>query len=45
MSNIGTALKAKGQIDEAVDWWWKAVRKRPTYWDAVVSIVSSASVT
>lgn len=36
MSNIGTTLKAMGRYQEAEAWWWKAIRLRPIYWDAMV---------
>lgn len=36
MSNKGTTLKAVGETQQAIDWWWKAVHMKPTYWDAVV---------
>jgi hypothetical protein len=38
MSNIGMAMKGKGALKEAETWWLKAVRLRPTYWDAIVSL-------
>ena len=37
MSNLGTTFKALGQEDQAYEWWIKALRIRPTYWDAMVS--------
>lgn len=38
MSNIGTIMKALGDHNQAYEWWWKAIRVRPTYWDAIVSV-------
>ena len=40
MSNMGTTLKAMGQLEVAIQWWWKAVHLRPDYWDAVVNLDS-----
>lgn len=37
MSNLGTTLKVLGQEDQAYEWWIKALRIRPTFWDAMVS--------
>ncbi|KAG0004264.1 hypothetical protein BGZ65_000686, partial [Modicella reniformis] len=39
MSNIGTTLRSMGQQPEAESWWWKAVRLRPGYWDAVENLI------
>ncbi|KAI8995630.1 TPR-like protein [Trametes punicea] len=39
MSNIGTTMKALGQIDKAYEWWWKALQIRPTYWDALDNVL------
>lgn len=39
MSNIGTTLRSMGRQAEAEDWWYKAVRRRPNYWDAVENLV------
>lgn len=30
MSNIGTTLRAMGKWSEAEQWWWKAIKLRPT---------------
>ena len=38
LSNKGTTLQSMGEIQQAIDCWWKSVYMRPTYWDAVVSI-------
>ncbi|KAF9163245.1 hypothetical protein BGX20_001387 [Mortierella sp. AD010] len=39
MSNIGTTLRSMGRQAEAESWWWKAVRLRPGYWDAVENLI------
>ncbi|KAF9144257.1 hypothetical protein BG015_000172, partial [Linnemannia schmuckeri] len=39
MSNIGTTLRSMGRQPEAESWWWKAVRLRPGYWDAVENLI------
>ncbi|KAI0778188.1 TPR-like protein [Trametes elegans] len=39
MSNIGTTMKALGQTEKAYEWWWKALKLRPTYWDALDNIL------
>ncbi|KAI0756987.1 TPR-like protein [Daedaleopsis nitida] len=39
MSNIGTTMKALGQVEKAYEWWWKALQLRPTYWDALDNIL------
>ncbi|GAA6022980.1 hypothetical protein JCM10207_007738 [Rhodosporidiobolus poonsookiae] len=39
MSNIGTTLRAMGKWDEAEKWWWKAIKLRPTYWDATENLL------
>lgn len=41
MYNIGTSTSALGTEHqlEALNWWWKALQARPTYWDAIVSMV------
>ncbi|KAH9944382.1 TPR-like protein [Epithele typhae] len=39
MNNIGTAMKAQGQIQKAFEWWWKALQVRPTFWDALDNIL------
>lgn len=36
MSNVGTIMKALGRNDQAYEWWWKALRARPVFWDATV---------
>lgn len=36
MNNAGAAMQASGRLDQAYEWWWKAIRARPTYWDAIV---------
>ncbi|KAI0825131.1 glycosyl transferase family 41-domain-containing protein [Trametes gibbosa] len=41
MSNIGTTMKALGKIEQAYEWWWKALQLRPTYWDALDNILGS----
>lgn len=53
MSNIGTTFQAmgsqtvngktegKGFKALAEMWWFEAVRRRPVYWDAVVSSIPS----
>ncbi|SCV68887.1 BQ2448_1008 [Microbotryum intermedium] len=39
MSNIGTTLRAMGRWQEAEAWWWKAIKLRPTYWDATENLL------
>ncbi|GAA5882402.1 hypothetical protein JCM3774_004299 [Rhodotorula dairenensis] len=39
MSNIGTTLRAMGRWSEAEKWWWKAIKLRPTYWDATENLL------
>ncbi|BGO93075.1 hypothetical protein NBRC10512_003260 [Rhodotorula toruloides] len=39
MSNIGTTLRAMGKWNEAEAWWWKAIKLRPTYWDATENLL------
>ncbi|KAL1915529.1 uncharacterized protein VTP21DRAFT_6653 [Calcarisporiella thermophila] len=39
MSNIGTTLRRMGRSAEAEEWWWRAVRLRPTYWDAFENLI------
>ncbi|KAJ2763733.1 hypothetical protein IWQ57_005464, partial [Coemansia nantahalensis] len=39
MSNIGTTLRSMGKLAEAEQWWWRAVRLRPGYWDAVENLM------
>ncbi|OCH96162.1 TPR-like protein [Obba rivulosa] len=39
MCNIGTTLKSLGQLDNAYEWWWKALQLRPMYWDALDNIL------
>ncbi|TFY55582.1 hypothetical protein EVJ58_g8160 [Rhodofomes roseus] len=39
MSNLGTTYKALGREDDAFEWWMKALRIRPTYWDAMDNIL------
>ncbi|GAA6035349.1 hypothetical protein JCM8097_008826 [Rhodosporidiobolus ruineniae] len=39
MSNIGTTLRAMGKWSEAEQWWWKAIKLRPTYWDATENLL------
>ncbi|KAH9825337.1 UDP-N-acetylglucosaminyltransferase [Melampsora americana] len=34
MSNLGTTQRALGKWAEAEEWWWRAIRLRPTYFDA-----------
>ncbi|KAL5495255.1 hypothetical protein ACEPAI_718 [Sanghuangporus weigelae] len=41
MSNIGTTLNAMGRQADAIQWWWKAVNKRPHYWDAVNNLLGA----
>ncbi|KAI9307444.1 hypothetical protein BJ944DRAFT_176507, partial [Cunninghamella echinulata] len=41
MSNIGTTLKVLGKITEAEDWWYKAIKIRPNYWDAIENLVGN----
>jgi hypothetical protein len=37
ISNLGMVMKVKGAVKEAESLWMKAIKLRPTYWDAVVS--------
>ncbi|ORY72723.1 hypothetical protein BCR35DRAFT_307496 [Leucosporidium creatinivorum] len=39
MSNIGTTLRAMGKWRDAETWWFKAIRLRPTYWDATENLL------
>ncbi|KAJ1926674.1 hypothetical protein IWQ60_003589 [Tieghemiomyces parasiticus] len=39
MSNIGTTLRGMGRASEAETYWWRAVRRRPGYWDAVENLL------
>ncbi|KAJ1938135.1 hypothetical protein GGF37_004929, partial [Kickxella alabastrina] len=39
MSNIGTTLRSMGRAAEAEAWWWRAVKLRPGYWDAVENLM------
>ncbi|KAM0749157.1 TPR-like protein [Meredithblackwellia eburnea MCA 4105] len=39
MSNMGTTLRAMGKWLLAEDWWWKAIKLRPTYWDATENLL------
>ncbi|BGP45059.1 hypothetical protein JCM10450v2_000876 [Rhodotorula kratochvilovae] len=39
MSNIGTTLRAMGRWHDAEAWWWKAIKLRPTYWDATENLL------
>ncbi|KAJ1841985.1 hypothetical protein LPJ70_004006, partial [Coemansia sp. RSA 2708] len=39
MSNIGTTLRSMGKASEAEVWWWRAVKLRPGYWDAVENLM------
>ncbi|KAI9230376.1 MAG: TPR-like protein [Piptocephalis tieghemiana] len=39
MSNIGTTLRNMGRSSEAETWWYKAIRLRPHYWDAVENLL------
>ncbi|KAI9298100.1 TPR-like protein [Neoconidiobolus thromboides FSU 785] len=39
MGNIGTTFRNMGQDKEAEHWWWKAIKIRPTYWDAVENLI------
>ncbi|EJD03950.1 TPR-like protein [Fomitiporia mediterranea MF3/22] len=41
MSNMGTTLKAMGQPEDAIQWWWKAIHLRPNYWDAVNNLLGA----
>lgn len=34
MSNVGTTQRALGKWSEAEQWWWRAIKLRPTYFDA-----------
>lgn len=38
MCNIGTTLRMLGKNEQAFEWWWKALRIRPTYWDIFVRV-------
>ncbi|UZJ53542.1 hypothetical protein CBS101457_002862 [Exobasidium rhododendri] len=39
MSNIGTTLRALGRWKEAEEWWWRAIKLRPGYWDAYENLL------
>ncbi|KLO14446.1 hypothetical protein SCHPADRAFT_826424 [Schizopora paradoxa] len=40
ISNIGTNFQALGRLKDAEVWWWKAIRIRPSFWDAVYNVLS-----
>ncbi|KEP54922.1 glycosyltransferase family 41 protein [Rhizoctonia solani 123E] len=39
MSNIATTLRAVGNLHDAELWWRRAVQLRPSYWDAIDSLI------
>ncbi|KAK9728636.1 hypothetical protein K7432_000910 [Basidiobolus ranarum] len=39
MSNIGTTLRSTGRCSEAENWWWRAIKLRPGYWDAIENLL------
>ena len=39
MGNLGTTLKSLNRVEEARSYWLRALQWRPTYWDAIVSMV------
>ncbi|EIN13738.1 hypothetical protein PUNSTDRAFT_140213 [Punctularia strigosozonata HHB-11173 SS5] len=39
MCNIGTTMKAISRPDDAYEWWWRALERRPTYWDALDNLL------
>lgn len=43
ISNIGTNFQAIGRLQDAETWWWKAIRIRPSFWDAVYNVLSAHS--
>jgi protein O-GlcNAc transferase len=36
MCNIGTTMKALSRPEDAYHWWWRALERRPTYWETMV---------
>lgn len=36
MSNIGASAWSLGRVEEAQQWWFKALQLRPLFWDAIV---------
>ncbi|KAI8391424.1 glycosyl transferase family 41-domain-containing protein [Radiomyces spectabilis] len=41
MSNIGTTLQSMGRLSEAEHWWSRAVKLRPSYFDAIENLVGA----
>ncbi|EJD47765.1 protein prenylyltransferase [Auricularia subglabra TFB-10046 SS5] len=41
LCNTGTTLRALGRLEEAEYWWWKAIERRPLYWDAIDNLLGS----
>ncbi|CAL1695844.1 unnamed protein product [Somion occarium] len=39
MCNMGTTSRMLGENDQAFEWWWKALRIHPTYWDALDNLI------
>ncbi|PVG04770.1 protein prenylyltransferase [Serendipita vermifera] len=39
ISNLGMVMKVKGAITEAESLWMKAIKLRPTYWDAIDNLL------
>lgn len=31
-------MKKQGRLDQAYNWWWKALQLRPTYWEVTVRL-------
>ncbi|KAG9104746.1 hypothetical protein FRC06_011228 [Ceratobasidium sp. 370] len=38
MSNIATTLRAMGDLQNAEQWWMRAIQIRPSYWDAIENL-------
>ena len=39
MSNIGTAMQVIGFWKDAESWWWQALQRMPSYWDAFENLL------
>ncbi|KAI0244842.1 hypothetical protein L0F63_001158 [Massospora cicadina] len=44
MSNIGTTLRSMGKDKEAEQYWRKAIKLKPTYWDAIENLLGLLSM-
>ncbi|KAF5386146.1 hypothetical protein D9615_002508 [Tricholomella constricta] len=39
MCNIGCIMKAMNKPEAAYEWWWKALRSQPMYWDVTDNLL------